>query len=327
MKTTIALIVTHNNYSSLVKCINLVRNQTIKPDDILVVNNGSSDYTSVWLDQQNDINHIYQDNLGTAGGFFTGIDFAYTNGYENVWCMNDDSFPALNALEIMLKEKTQEPLLLQSNLINKETKQSLFFQNNDKINDNDDFQGFVVDSNKSLNGTLISRSIINMVGLPKAKLYAHGDATEYISRIVNKFSIPSKIMLNSKHYQPATLSYKQEWELSSNWGYYFYIRNQREVLLNEFHYSVMQMSAYLFFILTAIWHIIRYQKKDQLKKFNLLIKAFSHSILNKHTYTPVCIQGFINKQYKHTPLGIFARSVQDFFLSIFVPSHSLVLET
>jgi len=326
MKTTIAVIVTHNNYYSLMECINVVRNQTVKPDEILVVNNESSDYTSVWLDQQNDIHHIYQNNLGSAGGYFTGIDFAYTNGYDNVWCMNDDSYPATDALAMMLQEINDEPVLLQSNLVNKKNKQSLLFQKKKSTKTTEYSQGYIYGSNKSLNGTLINRTIINMVGLPKAKLFAKGDAAEYVSRIVKKFSIQSKIILSSKHYQSEADSYKQEWNLTKNWGYYFYIRNQREVLSNEYQYSFLQFVAYLSFILTAMYHIVRYQKNDKRIKANVLFKAVCHAFLNNYSYTPMCIKQFINRQYMHTPLRNFVRSIQEFFLSIFVPSHSLVIQ-
>ena len=37
-----------------------------------------------------------------------------------------------------------------------------------------------------------------MVGLPKAKLFTKGAAAEYVSRIVKKFSIQSKIIFTGK---------------------------------------------------------------------------------------------------------------------------------
>ena len=52
MKKVIAIVVTHNRHQLLVECINGLRGQTQPLDQILVINNGSSDYTGVWLDKQ-----------------------------------------------------------------------------------------------------------------------------------------------------------------------------------------------------------------------------------------------------------------------------------
>ena len=42
---TVAVIVTHNRCRLLERCINHVKEQTSKPDEILVINNGSTDGT------------------------------------------------------------------------------------------------------------------------------------------------------------------------------------------------------------------------------------------------------------------------------------------
>lgn len=59
-----------------------LRNQTRKPDAILVVNNGSTDNTEAWLNQQQDVFFITQKNIGSGGGFNTGISWAYKHGYS-----------------------------------------------------------------------------------------------------------------------------------------------------------------------------------------------------------------------------------------------------
>ena len=51
MERILALVVSHNRHAQLVNCIEAIRRQTTQPEAILVVNNGSSDYTSVWLDK------------------------------------------------------------------------------------------------------------------------------------------------------------------------------------------------------------------------------------------------------------------------------------
>ena len=128
MEKVIAVVVTYNRHSDLSKCIEALRNQSQKLDAILVVNNGSSDYTSVWLDQQTDIINIYQDNSGSAGGYYTGIKWAYENGYNQIWCMDDDGYPAKDALEKLLQNTSESPVLLNSAVIDKYDKHSFVFK-------------------------------------------------------------------------------------------------------------------------------------------------------------------------------------------------------
>ena len=72
MEKAIAVVVTYNRLTLLKECITALRNQTHKPDAILVVNNGSTDDTGKWLLSQNDLLTITQGNTGSGGGFETG---------------------------------------------------------------------------------------------------------------------------------------------------------------------------------------------------------------------------------------------------------------
>ena len=102
MKKIGVLIVTFNRIELLKEEINSIRNQSYKDFDILVVNNGSTDGTSDWLETQNDVITITQENLGGAGGFHTGIKYLAEKGYEYCWLMDDDVECSPSALEIMI---------------------------------------------------------------------------------------------------------------------------------------------------------------------------------------------------------------------------------
>ena len=67
MEKAIAVVVSYNRSNLLAACIDALRNQTRKPDAILVVNNGSTDNTEAWLQQQQDIFFITQKNKTNAG--------------------------------------------------------------------------------------------------------------------------------------------------------------------------------------------------------------------------------------------------------------------
>ncbi|MEO7306975.1 MAG: glycosyltransferase, partial [Ferruginibacter sp.] len=93
MEKVIAVVVTYNRQALLSECITALRNQSRPLDGILIVNNGSTDGTEKWLAAQKDIHFINQENLGSSGGFSTGIQWAYQNDYAWIWCMDDDGYP------------------------------------------------------------------------------------------------------------------------------------------------------------------------------------------------------------------------------------------
>ena len=67
-----AVVVTRNRLVLLQECVNALRVQTRKVDEIIVVDNGSDDGTATWLSEQKDIIAIIQGNTGGAGGQYTG---------------------------------------------------------------------------------------------------------------------------------------------------------------------------------------------------------------------------------------------------------------
>lgn len=99
--TIAAVIVTFNRLELLKICIDAVRNQSRKPDAIIVVNNDSTDGTEGFLASQPDLIVIKQANLGSSGGQYSGIKYAFDHGYDWIWCMDDDVMPAINCLEEM----------------------------------------------------------------------------------------------------------------------------------------------------------------------------------------------------------------------------------
>ena len=63
----LAAIVTYNRLDLLKRCIQHIDQQTRKVDDLIVINNSSSDGTVDFL-IENNIKHITQINSGSAGG-------------------------------------------------------------------------------------------------------------------------------------------------------------------------------------------------------------------------------------------------------------------
>ena len=94
------VVVTYNRLSLLKDAIDALKAQT-EPSDILVVNNGSTDGTKEFLDEQTELLVIHQENLGGAGGFYAGMKYAAENGYDFAWVMDDDVIPEVDALKFL----------------------------------------------------------------------------------------------------------------------------------------------------------------------------------------------------------------------------------
>ena len=62
------VVVTFNRLKLLKEVVDSLRNQDYLNRDIIIVNNGSTDDTRDWLDNQNDLIVINQGNCGGAGG-------------------------------------------------------------------------------------------------------------------------------------------------------------------------------------------------------------------------------------------------------------------
>ena len=100
-----AVVVTCNRLELLKKCIYCLRSQTVKPDEILLIDNGCTDGTTDWLATQANLTVISQENTGSSGGFYEGFKSAYEKGYDWIWAMDDDAFPEKSCLENLIKSE------------------------------------------------------------------------------------------------------------------------------------------------------------------------------------------------------------------------------
>lgn len=105
----VAVVVTYNRLELLKECIDKIKSQSIKVD-LIIVDNHSDDGTGLYLKElasretSININAVsLEKNVGGAGGFNYGMRLAVENGYELIWIMDDDTMPAADACEKLLK--------------------------------------------------------------------------------------------------------------------------------------------------------------------------------------------------------------------------------
>ncbi|QUS36092.1 glycosyltransferase family 2 protein [Falsirhodobacter algicola] len=107
--TTAAVIVTFNRSAKLMKVIEALQNQTVRPDVIYVVDNASTDDTAERVGAMTDpsIRHVrLPENIGGAGGFHAGMKIAYEQGANYLWISDDDAYPEPDALQKLIDALT-----------------------------------------------------------------------------------------------------------------------------------------------------------------------------------------------------------------------------
>lgn len=100
-----AVVVTYNRLQLLQECIAALKDQSSLPNEIVIINNGSTDGTADWLASQNNITVITQQNAGSSGGQYTGVKYAVDKNYDWVWCMDDDTIPTADALQAFVSSE------------------------------------------------------------------------------------------------------------------------------------------------------------------------------------------------------------------------------
>lgn len=301
MEKTIAVVVTFNRSTLLAECITALRNQTRKPDAILVVNNGSTDNTEQWLQQQNDLFFITQNNIGSGGGFNTGINWAFKHNYTWIWCMDDDGYPKEDALEKILAAKTETLSLRNCAVINKEDKKTFVWKTGHYATIDEVDTNLIKGIGHPFNGTMLHRSIIERVGLPKPNLFLWGDESEYYCRIINKNNIPVYTVADSIHYHPAAVfTFKNDWDYKNNWKMYYYIRNRFDINKSKFNFKILAFLNYCFFLCAMAGVVMVFQKTNKIKKLGFLFWPAADAFINNYNATPQFILAKLNNDIKGT---------------------------
>jgi rhamnopyranosyl-N-acetylglucosaminyl-diphospho-decaprenol beta-1,3/1,4-galactofuranosyltransferase len=272
MSTIAAVVVTYNRMGMLMKCLDSLRNQTKKVDAIIVVNNGSTDGTDVWLLEQTDLIVIRQENLGGAGGFHRGIKEAYEMKFDWVWIMDDDCIAKGDCLENMFNSLgTQAFHCIAPVVVNREGEIDTGHRGNFKftnrlesthvpinpVNKTDiiiDFASFV--------GLMIHSTAIRQVGLPMKEFFIHNDDVEYCFRLKKIGKILLSVNSEIVHLENATSSTitksffshtRDRLRIDKLWIRYYGVRNL--IWLKKhyvFNISVATKAALLFSIVRSL---------------------------------------------------------------------------
>ncbi len=326
MEKVIAVVVTYNRQTLLSECVNALRLQTRPLDAILIINNGSTDNTEQWLTQQTDLIFITQSNTGSGGGFSSGINWAYQEGFSWIWCMDDDGYPKEDALQNLLESDDGNMRLLNCAVIDKEDKKSFVWKTLN-YRSLEEVEGEIIEGiGHPFNGTLLHRRIIERVGVPKLKYFLWGDETEYYYRIVKRNNIPVRTIPTSIHYHPSTaFSLKKDWDYKSAWKMYFYVRNRFHIHRAKFNIKIIAIINYCCFLVAFASIVLIYQKTNRLKKLGFIMWPATDAFTNNFQATPKTVLTKLNNQsylFLNKTINDYLKTILSGILSPFIPQRN-----
>jgi rhamnopyranosyl-N-acetylglucosaminyl-diphospho-decaprenol beta-1,3/1,4-galactofuranosyltransferase len=256
-KRVAAVVVTYNRLNLLKECIEAIRNQTRKPEAIIVVNNGSTDGTELWLESQNDLTVYNQQNVGGAGGFNRGIKEAYESDFDWIWAMDDDGCPALDCVEALIAASGKKPgvNVWGGIVLDRDDHSKLAFDCQQVVTETGEINWgieFIDNWAPFFNGVMFSRDIVKKFGYPNPAFFIWGDEGDYFERTKQQGIIASTtkaIFYHPKDRLYSTMHRNQYvYDGPVNWKAYCFFRNRAYLgrkhynrtetgsLLNQFYY-------------------------------------------------------------------------------------------
>lgn len=193
-----AVVVTYNRKELLRECLEALRGQTRKLDHILVVDNASTDGTEEVLKAEFPEVELLRlpENQGSAGGFHEGMKRAYGEGFDWLWLMDDDGKPLPDTLEQLLGCPEGDILMRGCVVLAKDEPGTLAFEYPGKgpewitsfaelrtlYSRELVIRGFA----NLFNGVLVSKELVDRIGLPEKRFFIWGDEAEYFWRAKRK---------------------------------------------------------------------------------------------------------------------------------------------
>lgn len=264
----IAVVVTFNRLQLLQRNIACLKANT-PIDKILVVDNGSTDGTSAWLDKQTDkqLVIVHQENVGGSGGFYRGIQEACKMGADWVWCMDDDVFPRPDCLSHLMPFTKDERIGLVAPRRLMEGK--VYSNDFTAYNFTNPFSSLYVGKLRkhasvvtspinivgtAFEGPLIRTEAIRKIGLPNKSLFIFCDDTDYCIRLwladYKMIYVPSALMDKHKFFSNDTWT---ERNLKKKWKRFYQVRNT--TYLNH-HYGKNWLVRYLRGFLCMLGYVL-----------------------------------------------------------------------
>ena len=191
-----AVFATMNRAQTAMACVRSLAAQTRPPDLVVVADNVSTDDTVSVLESLNDLPfrlHVIRmpQNRGNAGGVEDAMDYAFREGADAVWILDDDSWPRADALKAMLAKPWDAEVVRHAMQVDPKTGKFTWpLQVADEsgswklVSAFDEMpDGNFLRSRIMWTGALVPREVRDVVGPVNGELFIRGEDEEYPWRI------------------------------------------------------------------------------------------------------------------------------------------------
>ena len=290
MKDVLIIVVTYNRIKLLKRCLNHCVNIDYNKNDLIVIDNNSSDGTADFLNTHK-FNFIkLNKNLGSSMGWYEGIKYALKLNYKYVWLMDDDGYPLKNSLNLLLKNFDNKFSCISSLVVSEDDYNKLVFKMpilNKKINNylSLKFKTKNVNLIKKystnntyefahlFNGSLIRLETIKKIGNVNEKYFMYGDEVDFFYRLKKIGKVVT--CHQSLHIHPNVENRK-----CSKYWIYYYLKNS--IIINKKYRNFFILRSLVIILLC----ILRVLSRNGLKEILSLL------FLNKYNFYNAIFNGF-----------------------------------
>lgn len=199
----VAVSVTFDRSALVARLVRAVASGTVLPDVLVVVDNASTDDTVAVLAGLEGLPEgvggepwlqvVVQDaNTGGAGGFARGLREATARDAELIWLMDDDGVPAPDCLERLLPHAADHDFLGPV-VVTEGAEDDLVFpirvpgtatvlRRAAEVARHSDDDGLLIGIVIPFNGVLLTRALVERIGIVDERYFIWGDDVEYLWR-------------------------------------------------------------------------------------------------------------------------------------------------
>lgn len=230
------VIVTYNRVQLLRECVAHAEAQTSRPDSIIIVDNASKDDTRAYLEELEKESNIevisLPQNIGGAGGFVKGMEYALRKNVACILLIDDDAMIGKDYMEKILAARERHPQYRAwAGAVEKEGRIDTFHRRtllkagllSRNVEEKDYGQDWFACDIASFCGMVVDTGLVREIGLPHAGYFICYDDTEYSLRVrrYSRFLVVTDAVLN--HRSKAQV---QNHPRRYDWKDYYAIRNR-----------------------------------------------------------------------------------------------------
>jgi GT2 family glycosyltransferase len=211
----VALVLTHNAPQALSRCLAAIAAQAEVPEEVVLVDNASEPPVAVssFPDHGWPLRVIRsQVNGGPAGGWAIALDYFVANDFTHAWVMDDDIVPEPKCLANLWDTASESPASAFAFPVS--------IQPDGSVGRWGSWCGF-----------LISREIVQKVGLPMESLFWWAEDAEYCEWRIPQAGFPRRIVDEAVVHHDAI----RQGTSIPTWKYYYESRNTLYYHLHVMH--------------------------------------------------------------------------------------------